>query len=449
MQKVKSKETLRPEALMMACLVALGILHTLTMIFGARMSPSFQRFMVMLMNMTAALFLGVVLTRSRNRTAETLMLLGLGFCLWTGLLQLYDLRYYSLVNPYEPRYSSVTFFSEYLMLLPMAALLDEKGKDRGLRAFFWCFFVGIAAYMVFSLLLVADRVPQILGPLARWFGTRLGLMWHPNVLSGLMLVGFGVILTLAWYTKKLWLRILLLAVAAVEFYLMALTNTRTVTIMASCVVAGVVFFHIYRNGSWKRFLAGLAAAVVIIGVLFSCTTAIYSHHVAHFPAEGEELEEAIRQSGQSTLRQDLAGFTSRDEIWKGAMEAIGDHPQVLIVGSRDIGGLISPYNSFRVAHAHNSWLQTLMGSGIIGLGFALALTWLAVKNILLIWFVKDSAMYQKIVGLLATATMGAQFLEVYIFYTEYPRIGVQAAFMLCLGYLVYWGKILPDRKKKA
>ena len=453
MQKVKSSNTLRPDALMLGCLVTVGVLHAVTMIYGAKMTTGFQQFMVMLMNMTAALFLGVVLTRPRsrtpNQTAETLVLLGLGFCLWTAVLQIYDLRYFSLTTPFEPRYGRVVFFCEYLMLLPMAALLDEKGKDRGLQAFFWCFFAAIAVYMMFSILLAVDRVPNAVEPLARWFGTRLGLMWHPNVLSGLMLAGMGVILTLAWYTKRIWLRTVLVLTAGLEYLLMALTNTRTATIMGAFIFAGIVFFHIYRNGSWKRFLVGLLAAAVIIVLLFSMTSMIYSHHLANFPAEGEELEEALRMSGQSSLRQDLVGFTSRDGIWKGAFEAIGDHPQMLIVGSRDIGGAISPYNPFRVAHAHNSWLQTLMGTGIVGFGFILALTWLAVKNILRIWFVKESAMYQKIVGLLATAIMGAQFMEVYIFYTEYPRIGVQAVFMLCVGYLVYWGRILPDRKKKS
>ena len=448
MQKINSQPVLSPGALMLGCLTATGILHVLTMVFVCSMGPSLQSFMVMLLNGTAALFLGTVLTRPRPRTAEPLLMLGMGFFLWTVVLELLNLRDFSLFFHYEPRFPMNTFLCEYLMLLPMAAMLDENGRDRGLKVYFSCFFAGLAVYIVLGLMLATDTLPEKLSSIILWRGTRLGLMWHPNVLSGLLLVGFGVTLTLGWAVR--WLRIPMVLLAAVEYYLMALTNTRTVTIMAACIAGGVVFFLIYGNHiSWKRFLVGLLAAVLVIGLMFSISTMIYSSHVEHFTTDSQELEQALWQAGQGSLRSDFTDFNSRGGIWKGALRAIKDHPAILFRGTWDIGGLISPYNAFRVSHAHNAWLQTLMGTGLVGLGFCLVLTWLAVKNILLVWFVKESTMYQKIVGLMTTAIMGAQMMEVYIFYTQFPHSGVQAAYMLCVGYLVYWGKTLPDRKKTA
>lgn len=443
--KPLSAKTDSGKMLQLACLAVLGLIQAITMIYGDLVGEACAVFLVMIIHVAGALFLGVSIAHSQNRAAKKLLWMGLGFCLWIVFLQIGDFFQGMLLSDYVPRFQHHTFLCEYLVLLPAAALLDEKDGYAGLKVFGMCFLTGILGYMLLTAALMWGSVPQSLAGAMYWRGSRLSNAWHSNVLAGILLAGLGITLSFAFSFRRLYEKILWGIFSAAEFYMIILTNARAVTIMTSCILGGIVFCLIYR-GTPRSLLLGLAAAVLTIGVVFGCTVAVYKIHTENFTVEMAAAEGSMVNGGQGSVLQDMKSFNNRDKIWGAVLHAVRDHRSVFLFGTANISELLSQY-FYPLEHAHNSWLQILVGLGIVGFGFALYLTWLTMKNAFLLIFTKKASIAQKIVSLTAVALLGAEFFEVYIFYTAYPTNMIQAAFMLCAGYTIYWGMMLPNREK--
>ena len=155
------------------------------------------------------------------------------------------------------------FAIAYLIAFPFAAVTDKSVRKASMK---WLGILYIAAsglMILFTVLLLLDLVPEVLIPRIYWDGARLHASWHPNIGSNIMMTAIGFVLYFLTQENTRQKKILLALLAAVQFCVLSLTHSRAATLLACALMGGTVFFIIWKGG-WKRFLAGAAAAVVVI-----------------------------------------------------------------------------------------------------------------------------------------------------------------------------------------
>ncbi|MBC6983724.1 O-antigen ligase [Caulobacter sp. 17J80-11] len=183
-------------------------------------------------------------------------------------------------------------------------------------------------------------------------GAWRGLYLEKNALGGMMALGFGICAAaavLAPWRRKLW------SAAAGLCLLLVLLSTSKTSLMALLLGgAGMVFVWICRRGPvvavvavWAA-VAGLAAAAA--GFLL-------------FP---DVLFEVLGKD---------ATFTGRTQIWEAAMRQLETRPWTGFGygvlwdhrGPWDPSAWIFRDAGFKPGHAHNSWLETWLSFGLVGL----------------------------------------------------------------------------------
>lgn len=447
MKKLKDFEfhNIKTRHIQWFCLVLVGLLELFTMVFGATVDGPMRGYVVFYETLAGILFFGASIRETMSRKGRNLLLLGLGFCLWTLLLQLSDYRHYSPTAYYGARFIFSAFFCEYLMLLPCAAILDEGEKAVGLKILGGFYAAAIVAYLGLTVLLYLDRIPTVFSRFCGWINVRLGINWHPNIMGQALSITIGFGLALVCGAKKLRSRIALGALTAVACWLLALTNARATTLFTCCIFGGIAFYFVWSPGTDRatalRFFLGLLAAAAVIGALFSLSgwaAKANSRYLTRVETQELEVNTDYADGRIRDLSEDFWSFNGRTEIWADAAQGLRDHPEVLISGVKDPGKFISQYYEDGVAHAHNSWLQTLLRLGIVGLGFALVLTVLAIRDCIQLMFLKKSTLMQKVICMQVICLLGSEFFEPYLFYAEAPYNFINAAFLVCLGYLEYW-----------
>ena len=108
------------------------------------------------------------------------------------------------------------------------------------------------------------------------------------------------------------------------------------------------------------------------------------------------------------------------------------------------GLILSQYNSFRVYHAHNSWLQVLYDMGLPGLLLALVLTVVVVYDALVLLWYNPEPM-KSVAALLVLCILGCSFLEPYLFGAYMEKQPIQFLFLLLSGYLDCWRAELKEK----
>ena len=359
------------------------------------------------------------------------------------------------------------FTSVYLLAYLFASFTQDGKKQWGLKmAAAAC--IGAALVLtLFAGLLALDLLPGFLKPHVYWDGARLQAMWHPNICAIILMMGMAFCLVLFSECKHKWFKGLSLAGAVLFFLVMALTNSRTSILMASCIIAGFLFFCIW-NGSWKRFIVGIVIALVTIALLFSAAKTIFqAHNNALITGYIEQAEKSASQaedtvesipdatqpqiytdpySGKLVLVTDAAqtnapgnilSLNGRTTIWQTAFRCLQENSTILLVGCDYSEYLFEIYHHFPAAHAHNAWIETLICLGLPGLLFALVFTGIAAWHIW-VTFWGSTSLGQKIIAMLVLVLMGASILEPYLFFTDIFYHYTDFIFFLCLGYLIQW-----------
>lgn len=420
------------------------------------------------------LFLGTVFTQKMTKPAKHQLWLCLLVAAWFVIAQ----TQHTTVS-LESRPAGL-FFSAYLMAFPFAALTQDGVQQKGLKMIAKVYLAASMMLVAYMLLLMLDCLPRSLGTFVFWDGARLNVMWHPNVCASIFMIGIALCLGFLFQTKRRWVKCLLLAAFVLQFIASSLTNSRT-AILATCgLIGGIVFFYIYKGG-WKRFCGGLIAALVVIIVLFFTASSLYQLHndilIAKYTAivnaakeqpteaEAEETELPAEEktqsaaakvedlpirvnkttgevklqgsSNQGTITGDLWTLNGRTTTWRSALEVLMDNPSIAVWGTDEPGDAISDYNPFRVAHAHNSWVEVLLGLGIPGLLAALIFTWIAVRNAFsILW--KKNDMWKKSIAILVLCLLAVGFMEPYLFYGDLHNPFFDFIFFLCIGYMTQW-----------
>lgn len=350
------------------------------------------------------------------------------------------------------------FVCAYLLCLPFAAATGDEESVWGLKALACVFTLTGAAFGVYAVLLVTGHLPAWLDGYVFWDGARFGVMGHPNICATIFMISIGLMVGYALTTKRLWLKYPLLFLAALEFWALSMTNSRAAIVLTCALLGGIVFCRI-RGTGWKRLLPALAAAAVVMVLLFCVSRMIFQWNSARLTEmarqaqqTGEEIGLTLNESGnlktengQATFAKSMKNLNGRTEIWDAAMRSLADHPRILLTGTERAGEIISPYWKMNVQHAHSAWVQALLQMGLPGLFFALALTGLAAWSIVaLLW--RNDCLLHSCVALVTLCLMGCAVMEPYLF-TVYAQFHYfDFLFMLCLGYLNQWRGGKPNGK---
>lgn len=445
------------------CLAAALGLEALLMAFRGYGFYFMENYMIV----PTMLFLGMAFGKKLSPIARRQLWLALGMVFWFFITQ--TLHY---IMGLQVR-SVGLFTSVYLLAFLFAALSDDAQKQWGLRlAAAAC--IGAALILVlFTCLLALELLPGFLLPHVYWDGARLQAMWHPNICAVIFMMAIAFCLFLFAQAKHRLEKGVTLVLAAVFFFTMALTNSRTAIIMTCCIIGGFLFFCIY-NGSWKRFAAGAVAAIVSIMVLFTTAQTVFQTHndllITKYMQQAEEiaaqenlpdantspqdtaLKETIpliidQQTGEVTLKTDagqkslainLPTLNGRTTIWQRVLQRLKEDSRLLILGTDNTEALVSEVMGYSLAHAHNAWMETLLYLGLPGLLFALLFTGIAAWHIWVTFWAKTSTLSQKIIAMLVLCLMGAGILEPYLFFTNIFYHYTDFIYFLCLGYLVCW-----------
>ena len=350
------------------------------------------------------------------------------------------------------------FVCAYLLCLCFAAAAADEEKIWGLKALSAVFALTGAAFGFYALLLVMNHLPSSLDGHVFWDGARFGVMGHPNICATILMISLGFSAGVAVTTKSVWLKCLLVPLSALEFWALSMTNSRAAIVLTCALLGGIAFCRI-RGAGWKRLLPALAAAAVVMVLLFCVSRMIFqwnSDRLTEMARQAQQTGEEIgltlnksgnlkTENGQGTFAKSMKNLNGRTEIWAAAMESLRDNPWILLTGTERTGEIISPYWKMDVQHAHNAWIQTLFQLGIPGLLVSVLLTGLAVwDGVTLLW--RNDRLIPSCVALVTLCLMGCAVMEPYLF-TVYAQFHYfDFLFMLCLGYLNQWRRQTSNGK---
>lgn len=450
--KLLQKEEISIKTIQLLLLLAAGIVIFPAMLvdglFPGYGTYAVQKFIVV----PSLLFFGSALSLRLSSAARRSMLLSVAMVLWFVMVQTQRWLTQSATGCFS------IFAVGYLLAFPFATVTEDGGKQLGLK---WIggFYVAYALLMVvFAGMLLMDAVPDVLASSVRLDGTRAAIFSHPNGGGCILMLGIGFSLYFMTRSKKKWQICVWGVLTALQFGVQTLTNSRTSIFITAALLGGTLFFRIW-NGSWKRFLAGAAAALVVIVALFSLSGKLYGLHtrvqisklLAQAEQQAEEnenqtlyVDEETGQvqilgsdfSVQRELSEDLRTLNGRTNIWKAAFASLRDNPGFKLWGTEYASAELSYRIHFTVVNAHNAWIQMLLQMGIPGFLLAMVYTLTAVFHIWKLLWRKEEDLSRKVVALLLVCLLGASLLEVYLFNGE--LLFTHFLFLLCTGYLIQW-----------
>lgn len=405
------------------------------------------------------LFAGSALSHRLSSSAKRCLLLSVIAVLWFAAVQMH----HHLVHM-DTSYFGI-FAIGYLLAFPYATVTEEGDENTGLKWIGKIYVAFSALMIVFGGMLLLDAIPEVLRGCLTWDGVRVVLLWHPNGTGCLFMLAIGFGLYFFTRSEKKTEKWALAILMVLQFGVLSLTNSRTAILLTCAMVGGTVFFSFWKGG-WKRFLAGMAAALVVMAVLFCAYSVLFDLHTEaqlnklmrqeqmqnsdvvsddrnaqklHVDEETGEVS-VSGQSGQGDLLSDMKNLNSRTTIWNAALTAVKDNPSIQIWGTQYVSAEIFSRAGFWVGHAHNSWIQILMLLGIPGFLAAVAYTLVAVWNVwILIWRPQEN-IGKKVVAMMVICMLAAGFLEVYLFVGDMNVSFVNFLFFLCTGYLVQWNR---------
>lgn len=335
----------------------------------------------------------------------------------------------------------------YLVALPYAFAADDAERKRGLIAAAAIFFV---VQFVFSLLGLLGVVTGTLiefsleeayfGPLYQYGETRLWLTRHPNISAEYLFIALLLGLWLMFTLKRRWMVLPWLFGSACMYACIALCGSRTVMAQTALAAGGAAFagaLNLPVRQKWKKRLAAGAIGVVVTAVAFvgfDLALHVCNLVVTWLPralAETVEIVQAVpeRQGG------DLLTLNSRTTIWAGIVRVLWENPRALLLGvpEAEMTGMVQKYTTSYTAHAHNSYLQTVMVMGVPGLLMALYFVWRAVRaSFRLVFCHENSTFGDRMIAVSLMTMLVSTLMECYLFTTFELLFGF--VFFLLLGY---------------
>lgn len=398
------------------------------------------------------LFLGAMFSQSMTVSAKKALYLPLIMLVWFVFLQIKR-----QFDNFEIS-SFASLFCVYFFAYPFASLIGDGEKKQYLKMFFFSLMIASLCLCMNGVLLIMNCLPSVFSEYVFWQGPRLYVFWHPNLTACFIML--GIIGTMAFFQdvtckKK---KLVLLCFFLLQFICVILTNCRTILFITCVLCAGNVFFSIIK-GRWKIVLPVLVVAGIL---LFIVSNQIFEVHNERMIKKQIDIEQQIQENnaaeqfsselridsetgevflkdqGQSSFLHDLKHLNARTDIWNAAFFAISESRAIQLFGIDNPGRYLSYYTSFNVAHAHNSWIECLLGMGMPGFLIALMFTISALWNCIFILMKYHQDVWKRNTVFLTLALMGASFMEPYLFLPPGDSHIFNFIFFLNIGYLLCW-----------
>ena len=191
------------------------------------------------------------------------------------------------------------FITVYLFAFPLASVLREQDGKRTLKIFAGAYVTAAAVLAADGLMLILNCLPEFLTKHVAWDGARLVAVWHPNIVGCYLMIGIIFCTVFLMQAKSVWTKIGLAAVLAMMTGMMAVTSSRTATILTGGYFGSVLFYILLRRGR-KWFIPAVLAALIV-------TAAFYSAERCLFNANSDRL---IRKYTQQYAEQIAANLSA-------------------------------------------------------------------------------------------------------------------------------------------
>lgn len=416
------------------------------------------------------LFLGATLEKDMNPDAKKLLGASVAMTFWFLLLQI------KRNAEGGSTYSMELFLSSYLFALPFAFLVKDQHRRWWLKFFAATYLAATVVLAGFSYMLVLECLPKALAEHIYWDGARLIAFRHPNIVACFFMLGVGADLSFLLDAKSRWKKVFFGFLLVILLGAMAYTNSRTTILLTGALLGGSLFFLIFK-GKRRQFLSGAVVVVAVILGVYAVLGGLYQknhdHILEKYTAEYQEQQaESNRQtenngegtseetkeedlpvyvdpktgdvalkitSEQGTLASDAWTLNGRTTTWKAAIRAMLESPSILLWGTDAPGGTVSQYLAgYKVFHAHNSWMESLLGLGFPGFVIVILLTVYTLWNCFCTLWKSHTDVWKRNTALLTLCLMAAAFMEPYLFLATMYYHPIDMAFMLCAGYLACW-----------
>jgi len=406
------------------------------------------------------IFLGTALERGVNPACQKKLWLSVAMSVWFVFLQM---KRRIGGDMYQ---DAGWFLSSYLFALPFACLVPDQHRKWWLKFFAAAYITATVILAAFSYMLVLDCLPEYayLKERVYWDGARLCAFRHPNISACMLMIGVAFDLSFLLQAGKTWKKVFLGAVLLFLLGAMAFTNSRSTILMTGLLLGSSVVGSVYKEKRKQIYTGAVIVLVIIFGVylafgklyqrnqdyLLEKYTIQYQQQQTEGNAAATETipvyvnpetgEISLKvESAQGALLKDFGSFNGRTPTWKAAFRAIEESPAILLWGTADSGSIISEHRpGHSVPHAHNAWLESLLGLGIPGLVIALIITVFTLRNCILTLRNCYDDVWKRNTALLALCLMVIAVIEPYLFFTTMPRHPIDMIFMLCAGYLSFW-----------
>lgn len=378
--------------------------------------------------------IGVSMYRGDYR-GNRLYLLGLFFVGWYALTRMLNGDHY-LQYSYN-RYRLISLSATYGLALPFAHVLRDAKDRRALDALALGLTATLAALVGLAL------VSALLGRLIviPFFQSEFGmkesrliiLSQHPYFTAFISLAGFFMTLyLLSAHWKPLFLAPALLCLGVFTAGIVLTTSRTAFVVFAFTLVLAAMILLSRLNLSRRRMrtllLAGAAALLVAVVAGFGPLTRVISQKISSIDPDSTAARSFFYKI--TNLNGRLPLFTSVPLIIK-------HHPQALVKGFDELEMMhvVNRYATYEwFTHMHNSYLQTLMLTGLPGL---LAAAWFTIKMfgaMARILKSKTAAAAEKLLTLIPLPLFLCGLTEHYLFVDTYSILNF--LFFLFLGYLL-------------
>ena len=271
----------------------------------------------------------------------------------------------------------------YALAFPFAGWMNDSKRKTGLRAvsvLFGAVYGALAWVGVYAA--ISDQkitLPWLGTTFDLEIGTRLGMSTHPNVTACIFVSAFVLVLWLMLADGRRGCLMTGTIALLGLYFAISLTNSRTVMIQLSGVMAVLTLFGCeklrIRSHKLRVFLPYAAALVVLILTYLSFDAALkwLTEWNIRFVAQAETIVT------NRDLAKDLLTINARTPIYRASLEMIADHPSILLFGTRETQTVSMLQQYIDTPNAHNAWLQVVLQTGIPGLAVGLWFTWRAAK----------------------------------------------------------------------
>ncbi len=400
--------------------------------------------------------IGICLYRGEYR-ADRAYGLGLALAAWYALTRVLNGDHY-LQYDYN-QYRIVSMAVTYGLAFPMAAMLEDEEKRHALDRIVAMLTVALSA--VCWLGVIAALQGEVIT--IPFFNSQFGIMedgrlyvlsQHPNFTASISVSGLCMLIYLVVSRWKPWVLIPAVVGGAGLFMALPLSDSRTgmIAFIISVVIAAVIGFQrLSLPAKWRRIVEAvcLVAIVAIVAVVgFNATVKVVS--------TTNESEQTI---SQRSLLADLTTLTGRTGVYGAVPATIAQHPLALLKGFDELEMMpaVNKNVDMQYNHMHNSFLQTLMLTGVPGLVLTLWLTWRIVSAAVRVLFESEGKIgpAQKLLVLLPAALFIQGMLEHYLFMDSYSILNflffLFSGYVVRLGRQVTWKQAFPmlSRRTKA